>query len=66
MKSKNVTGNKQVITNDNISNLTKNEIIDSAVLNNITGAGNKGTSKCCAGWTETCGTSSGDWCGHSS
>ncbi|MCL1049514.1 hypothetical protein L2755_07770 [Shewanella abyssi] len=45
-------------------NLSKSEIIDSAILNNISG-GNNGSSKCGggSGWTETCGTEHGDWCG---
>jgi hypothetical protein len=48
---------------EQFSNQTREEIIDLAILKNITG-GNNGTSKCCQnGWKETCGTSGGDWCG---
>ena len=56
-----------------LSDQSREEIIDSAILKNITGGfdpdardgGGNGTSKCCSnGWKETCGTSGGDWCGE--
>jgi hypothetical protein len=46
-----------------LEKLSKDELLDKAVLKNISG-GNGGTSQCTGGWTETCGSSGGDWCGH--
>ena len=51
--------------NELLASQIKAEIIDLAILKNITGGmPNNGTAQCCAGWVETCGTSHGDWCGQ--
>lgn len=46
------------IKKDLLGNLSKNELIDSALLNAVSGGG-------CERWVETCGCKSGlcDWCG---
>ena len=54
---KNLDISEKKSSKEELANLSKVELIDSALLNAVSGAG-------CDIWVETCGDENSDWCGH--